>query len=171
MLMIMSYYSNFWVHGNSVKPEITGNQVHQRVNNIDWTSEFGLPQGWGITFRGGKGKNNWYHFALSHVISLQQMQNLPNIPSVLERVFVAADIGEGATVDIVDVYFSNNRNEVHRFKTAQIGDHTINPLSFPEDLSNLDLEIKTAIGISVHVTFERESNITFIGAGVNLKQS
>lgn len=54
--MVMSYYSNFWVHGNSVKPEITGKQVHERVNNIEWTSEFGLPQGWGITFRGSKGK-------------------------------------------------------------------------------------------------------------------
>lgn len=101
---------------------------------------------------------------------MQHMQNLPNIPPVLENILIAADIGEGATLDIVDVYFSNNRNEMQRFKTAQIGDHTINPLKFPEDLSNLDLEIKTGIGISVYVIFERESNITFIGAGASLKQ-
>lgn len=49
------------VHGHSFFLEFPGPGAMNNVSNIDWTDQQGFRQGFGVTFRGKRGRDNFFH--------------------------------------------------------------------------------------------------------------
>lgn len=164
-----------WVHGNNAAPQFVGgisvfspgtDQHHtEQVGNQPWTDIVGLPQGPGKIFRGGPG-DNFFHFTIPTPVILE------NVRITLERVFVLYRADPNVTVIDVSVFDGPNRVFVSAMPTGISGRHdgAGGLADLQDNITRWNVnpvQVFWGIGISVHVRFGGEGNITFTAAGAD----
>jgi hypothetical protein len=149
-----------WIHGNAFAvPEAPGFQNLQ-VGGIPWTDIVGLHRGWGQTWRGKQASRNWFHVAIPTPVIVDDTRLR------LDKVFVL--FNAGVSCDVTDVHVWDGPRQVQTFGTfrrtgdhcgALDGDNTFDISGNPE--------VFLGVGVSVFVTFNLESDITFCSAGAD----
>jgi hypothetical protein len=148
------------VPGYVVRPERYGPEVFENVNGIGWSDQQGLSQGWGTTFRGKAGVENWFHFPITNPTIFNGQRLKCNQAAVtLELPSGQAYLKAFHLWDRVTKFFARDNLSV----TGNYGNTWIqnrNAYSFPDHV------VDGAIGISVLVRFSVLCNVKFTGAGL-----
>jgi hypothetical protein len=168
-----------WVNGNTVVPQYVGGtsitnpgtEYHhtQRVNGQPLTDVVGLPQGPGKTFRGQPG-DNWFHFSIPTPVFSQGRQ----MDVLRAMVLYRSDTG----VEVDQVCLFDGPNYIGCFSAASAArshDGTTGRSALIDTVTRWNLgqphSMLWGLGISVHVNFAVEGNITFNGAGADFQPS
>src|SRR5215510_2042719 len=164
-----------FVHGNAFVAEKVGESsgplavIHDSIDeSVPLSDVVGMPQGWGRTYRGKTGQANWFHVAIpTHSFAFISEQKLE-----LKKIFLLFDAMDDCYIDQVHVWDGGELMFVIAFVKIT-GDHR---RIFEPDINSFELDryryktegtkdVKTGVGISVHVNFPREANIVFYSAG------
>ena len=148
------------VPGYVVRPERYGPDVFENVSGLSWTDQQGLTQGWGTTFRGRRGVQNWFHFPITNPTIERDVRLQCNLAAVTlnleprrtflrsmhlwdrtNRFFISPDLN---VTDDLSATWATGRN------VFEFPDHVVDG----------------AIGISVLIEFSETSEVTFTGAGL-----
>ncbi len=153
-----------FVHGHSVVAEYVGGANISspgpllQVGGVPWSDVVGLRRGWGTTFRGKGGTNNWFHFSIP---TPQILQGL--LLRRVEQIFVNLGV-QGPAVATSFHLWDGMRNRIfQRDNLRVVGQYGLNT-SGHSVVSSL-----AVVGISVGVRFEQEAEITFFQAGAEFE--
>lgn len=119
----------------------------------------GALSGSGETFRGKGGTDHWFHFPITNPTILNDVRLKCDLVAVtLHLEATNAFLRNIWVFDRTDNFFQSPGMNVtgDRSNTWVMGE---NAISFP------DREVNGAIGISVNIFFDQDSDVTFTGAG------
>jgi hypothetical protein len=148
------------VPGYVVRPERYGPDVFQNVGGLGWTDQQGLSRGWGTTFRGKAGISNWFHFPITNPTILAGTRLFCNLAAVTANLQATDAFLQAFHLwDRVTRFAAfDNLNVTGDFGNIWSAGQTV--FTFP------DHQVDGAVGISVLVFFDSDSEVTFTGAGL-----
>lgn len=190
----MTLYAQ-WVHGTSVRPEWTGDNLLQvsggrwdgSNGGVGWSDHNGLPRGWGATYRGRRAvfgnvvspfdpatpfsdseKGCWFHFAIpTPVIAAGRRASL-------ERVLVLWQATDDVQPAAVHVWDGATQIATLGFSDNARGASGSGGLpDLVDGSTKFDLpaphQMLWSVGISVAVWFRQDGDITFFSAGADFE--
>lgn len=185
-----------WTHGNAFTPAENPNDLTD-VDAVGWTQVVGKRNGWGAAFRGRAGASVWFHVpiptpvlvpiykpstghydapwgrraTIDRVFVMHSSENrVENGVNIANAFITAIDVWDGGDqkypIMSTDATNANDAGPLagdgQHYNVIQDG---VN--NWLVRVSNARPTLKWGVGISVRVTFEFESTMTFTAAGAD----
>lgn len=151
------------IHGHAFFLQLPGPGPMRNVSGIDWTDQQGFRQGFGVTFRGQPGRDNFFHASLPSMNNLPLynpfMQRIGDSGTALKQITVYYQLQGPARIFHLGVFDGGNR---FFERTQRPNIDIVSGRSVRLDSPRIPL---VGFGISLGVTFgEPDSSILIQGA-------